>query len=321
MLYYVLYYIQQTTNIGKKMALTTEQIHQTAQELTDQGINPTLANVRSALGGGSFTTIGEALKTWKQAQKDNEKLKEIDIAPQIKDRADVLIGELWQNALDLADERLKLEREALAVAQQQADAKVAEMAEALAQVEAEQEQLNAQLDELTQSNETYKHLTNEWSQKYAQLESKHQILETTHIEQGKQLTATNAQLDELKQQYSQAQKDNAVLTGELATSKATASHQLSEIERLKSELVKTTNEAEKRLETAQNEQNRLKNELTKATETAQATNKAQYDEISQLRQANAGLDATNKALQAQLDSLQAMFDKFLSNAEQAQKTN
>ena len=43
------------------MALTTEQIHQTAQELTDQGINPTLANVRSALGGGSFTTIGEAI--------------------------------------------------------------------------------------------------------------------------------------------------------------------------------------------------------------------------------------------------------------------
>lgn len=80
MLYYVLYYIQQTTNIGKKMALTTEQIHQTAQELTEKGINPTLANVRSALGGGSFTTIGEALKTWKQAQKDNEKIKQVDIA-------------------------------------------------------------------------------------------------------------------------------------------------------------------------------------------------------------------------------------------------
>ena len=297
------------------MPLTTEQIHQTAQELTEKGINPTLANVRSALGGGSFTTIGEALKTWKQAQKDNEKIKQVDIAPQIKDRADVLIGELWQNALDLADERLKLEREALAVAQQQADAKVAEMAEALAQVEAEQIQLNAQLDELTQSNDTYKHLTNDWSQKYAQLESKYQILETTHTEQGKQLTANNAQLEELKQQYSQAQKDNAVLTGELATSKATASHQLSEIERLKADLSKTTTKSEKSLETAQNEQNRLKNELTKATETATAQNKAQSDEISQLKADKAGLVATNQALQAQLDSLQARFDKFLSNAD------
>ena len=186
------------------MALTTEQIHQTAQELTEKGINPTLANVRSALGGGSFTTIGEALKTWKEAQKDNEKLKQVDIAPQIKDKADLLMGELWQNALDLADERLKLEREALAVAQQQADNKVAEMAEALSQVEAEQEQLNAQLDELTQSNENYKHLT-----------------------------------------------------------------------------------------------------------------KAQSDEISSLKQANAGLVATNQALQAQLDSLQAMFDKFLSSKDNA----
>lgn len=297
------------------MALTTEQIHQTAQELTEKGINPTLANVRSALGGGSFTTIGEALKTWKQAQKDNEKIKQVDIAPQIKDKADLLIGELWQNALDLADERLKLEREALAVAQQQADAKVAEMAEALEQVEAEQEQLNAQLDELTQSNETYKHLTNEWSQKYAQLESKHQILETTHTEQTKQFNATQAELDNLKQQYSQAQKDNAVLTGELATSKATASHQLSEIERLKADLSKTTIEAEKRLQSAESEQNKLKNELTKATETATAQNKAQSDEISQLKADKAGLVATNQALQAQLDSLQARFDKFLSNAD------
>lgn len=283
------------------MALTTEQIHQTAQELIDKGINPTLANVRSALGGGSFTTIGEALKTWKQAQKDNEKIKQVDIAPQIKDKADLLMGELWQNALDLADERLKLEREALAVAQQQADNKVAEIAEALAQVEAEQEQLNAQLDELTQFNDNYKHLIGEWSQKYTQLESKHQILETTHAEQTKQFNATQAELSNLKHEYSQAQKDNAVLTGELATSKAKESHQNAEIERLKSELVKTTTESEKRLETAT------------------AKNKAQSDEISQLRQANAGLDATNKALQAQLDSLQAMFDKFLSNTEQAQK--
>lgn len=283
------------------MALTTEQIHQTAQELIDKGINPTLANVRSALGGGSFTTIGEALKTWKQAQKDNEKIKQVDIAPQIKDKADLLMGELWQNALDLADERLKLEREALAVAQQQADNKVAEIAEALAQVEAEQEQLNAQLDELTQFNDNYKHLIGEWSQKYTQLESKHQILETTHAEQTKQFNATQAELSNLKHEYSQAQKDNAVLTGELATSKAKESHQNAEIERLKSELVKTTTKSEKRLETAT------------------AKNKAQSDEISQLRQANAGLDATNKALQAQLDSLQAMFDKFLSNTEQAQK--
>lgn len=301
MLYFVLYYIQHTTKGYHKMALTTEQIHQTAQELTEKGINPTLANVRQALGGGSFTTIGEALKTWKEAQKDNEKLKQVDIAPQIKDKADLLIGELWQNALDLADERLKLEREALAVAQQQADNKVAEIAEALAQVEAEQEQLNAQLDELTQFNDNYKHLIGEWSQKYTQLESKHQILETTHAEQTKQFNATQAELSNLKHEYSQAQKDNAVLTGELATSKAKESHQNAEIERLKSELVKTTTESEKRLETAT------------------AKNKAQSDEISQLRQANAGLDATNKALQAQLDSLQAMFDKFLSNTEQAQK--
>ena len=53
----------------------------------------------------------------------------------------------------------------------------------------------------------------------------------------------------------------------------------------------------------------------KPTETATAQNKAQSDEISQLKADKAGLVATNQALQAQLDSLQARFDKFLSNAD------
>ena len=43
------------------MAVTREQIFAVADELDAAGQKPTLAAVRKALGGGSFTTISEAM--------------------------------------------------------------------------------------------------------------------------------------------------------------------------------------------------------------------------------------------------------------------
>ena len=39
------------------MAITTADIHAAADRIAEAGQQPTLAAVRSALGGGSFTTI------------------------------------------------------------------------------------------------------------------------------------------------------------------------------------------------------------------------------------------------------------------------
>lgn len=39
------------------MAITIQQIHATADQLQEQGIKPTLAEVRKILGGGSFTCM------------------------------------------------------------------------------------------------------------------------------------------------------------------------------------------------------------------------------------------------------------------------
>ena len=50
------------------MAITTADIHTAADRIAESGQQPTLAAVRSALGGGSFTTISEAMKGWKAAQ-------------------------------------------------------------------------------------------------------------------------------------------------------------------------------------------------------------------------------------------------------------
>ena len=47
------------------MAITKEQIFAVADELDAAGQNPTLASVRKQLGGGSFTTISEAMNEWR----------------------------------------------------------------------------------------------------------------------------------------------------------------------------------------------------------------------------------------------------------------
>ena len=54
------------------MAITAEQIFAVADELDAAGQNPTLAAVRKILGGGSFTTISEAMTEWKARKAAKE---------------------------------------------------------------------------------------------------------------------------------------------------------------------------------------------------------------------------------------------------------
>ena len=47
------------------MAITRERIFEVAEAMDAAGQVPTLAAVRKAIGGGSFTTISEAMTEWK----------------------------------------------------------------------------------------------------------------------------------------------------------------------------------------------------------------------------------------------------------------
>ena len=51
------------------MAISIDDVFSAADRLSESGQQPTLAAVRSALGGGSFTTISEAMKSWRAMQQ------------------------------------------------------------------------------------------------------------------------------------------------------------------------------------------------------------------------------------------------------------
>lgn len=95
------------------MAITKDSIFAAATDIAAAGGAATLAAVRKAVGGGSYTTISEALKEWRLVhQQATAPLQEP--APQaLSDRLAGVINETWTIALEMANDRLNTERAAL----------------------------------------------------------------------------------------------------------------------------------------------------------------------------------------------------------------
>ena len=133
------------------MALTHEQIWKTADELNAGGVKPTLAAVRKAVGGGSYTTISEALKEWRQRKEQEARVDEVIVPDAVK--AVVLDAgkAIWQAALDISREEVEGMRSSL---KEQEEELSKESAEALAladQMSNEAEQARAEIERLKES--------------------------------------------------------------------------------------------------------------------------------------------------------------------------
>ena len=107
------------------MAVTKEQIFSAADELAAGGQKPTLEAIRQRVGG-SYTTISPALNEWK-ARQATAAAPLREPAPQaVADRLAELGADVWAVALDLANARLAVEREALEKARVELEADRAE---------------------------------------------------------------------------------------------------------------------------------------------------------------------------------------------------
>lgn len=131
------------------MAITKDQIFAIADELDAAGQNPTLAVVRKALGGGSFTTISDAMTEWRARKVAKEQPLREPAPPAIAERLGELGADIWSMALTLANGRLTGEREALEAARVLLEAEKSEAAELADQVAAELEEAKAALARVT----------------------------------------------------------------------------------------------------------------------------------------------------------------------------
>ena len=129
------------------MAITKDQIFQVADQLIVAGESVTLAAVRKLLGGGSYTTINEALKEWKAKQHTtNTPIREPAPAA-VATRLEELGVDIWAVALELANTRLTSEREALEATRIQLETAQQEATELADQLSVELETLQANYKE------------------------------------------------------------------------------------------------------------------------------------------------------------------------------
>ncbi|MGZ5030867.1 MAG: DNA-binding protein [Methylobacter sp.] len=191
------------------MAITTEDVHNVANGLVEAGEKPTLAAIRRVLGGGSFTTISEAMKSWKaQSQATAAPIKE-PAPSSLTERIEALGAEIWAAAIELANARLQSEREAMEAARlemEQAQAEAAELADQLAadleQLQAssaaETEQLNVRIDALLEQHEATRA---EWQlaeNQIKRLEKDTAVANAALEEAHHQIASMNGQIDDLK---------------------------------------------------------------------------------------------------------------------------
>lgn len=132
------------------MAITTADIHRVADKLAEAGQQPTLAAVRQALGGGSFTTISEAMKSWRAAQHAASAPMREPVPPSVDEKGAALVSEIWAAALERANERLQAERDALEQTRQEMEQAQQEAAELADQLAAELDTAKAQIEQQAQ---------------------------------------------------------------------------------------------------------------------------------------------------------------------------
>lgn len=253
------------------MALTTESIHKKADELLSNGVQPTLARIRESLGGGSFTTISEAMKLWRLEQEIEEDLRQVELPNSINDRLQTLGADMWRSAIDIAEERLLSERNALAVTQKKARTEVYEAQEAVKTLELEQTDLLVQLDELSDKAKIANENSEEMRLKLEKVEVNSQkqvddvlktLSDTEHkLEiQKERAEDSNAIIKSLKLELNEVRAELTRSLESTASYKAmNDSHNL-EIERLKAELI----ESKKQRTTLQSEREIAIQNLSKA---------------------------------------------------------
>ena len=218
------------------MAITTQQIHAIADQLHEQGIKPTLAEVRKALGGGSFTTISEAMKSWRQDNQQEEQLRQVELPSSIAERLQTLGADMWQTAIDIANDRLVKEREALESIKAKSQAETDEAQEAVKTLESEQADLLEQLDEVTATAEATAITA-------AQVTAERDILTQTLSDTQHQLEleraktdAAQGQLADLRSSFDQQAKELNANISKVATLEANAASDKAEVARLSAEL-------------------------------------------------------------------------------------
>jgi hypothetical protein len=134
------YYDNKETTMARAI-VTAEAVVAAAQQMLDAGEEPTILNVRSRIGGGSFTTIKRFLDDWKAQRDATPPVSPVPI--DVQQRADEFAQMVWHAAVAQASQdaaHVRADAEKL-VAQARAAAAEAEHAVSLLETQVDAQEL------------------------------------------------------------------------------------------------------------------------------------------------------------------------------------
>ena len=197
------------------MAITKEQVFQTADELQAANERPTLAKVRKVLGGGSFTTISEHMSEWKAQQQASQSPMRDPAPESITLRLGELGAEIWATAQEQANIHLTGEREALEKTRQQIDATRQEATELADQLSAELEAAQQQIQTLEDDQKTQQLETQKLLDTNTNIQQQLATSEARNEEINKQTADLKAELKQAQQTAAESRENAAKLQGQL----------------------------------------------------------------------------------------------------------
>ena len=304
------------------MALTTADIHAAADKLHAEGITPTQTKVREALGGGSFSTIGEALKTWKQELQEHEQLKKTDMPDAIKEEGLVFVAKLWQTADQIANANLSADREAHAIENAKKQAALDDANEAIATLEAEYSEMVVLLELTNQEAQRADSEAEESAKEIISLNTF--ITDLNHkldIEKERtasataSLTATNDKLDSTRSQLDDINNQLTQARESIASYTATNSAQSADIERLQADAIEYK-QAHQITTEQLTERTAERDDLAKKLAAAQGKLEAVTEQSKQLVLERDSAVTDNKALAATNSKLEAANERLSADMAQ-----
>jgi chromosome segregation ATPase len=240
--------------------VTREQVFEAADALVREGQTPTVVGVRTRLGTGSPNTITPMLAQWK-AQNETRR---VEALPPLPEPVEGAMRQVWGAAWQGAQAQLEGEREALARARET--------------IEAERNQMLAEIDRLDTALEQAQGETRQAAEaldaeRRSHDQTRTEVREAKAVgeERNRRIEDQGNELRELRRQLAEATADTARLEGEAAGLRTSLTAAQAEIDRLKDAQTKLTREgdqAEAELKRVHAENQRLSRDLDGAKETA-----------------------------------------------------
>lgn len=273
--------------------ITEQDIFNAADALSADDKRPTQTNVREFLGGGSFATIGPALKKWKEQQNEEHILAEIELPDDVSAAMQQSTAAIWTAAIDAAEQRLMAERDALSEAREELEAQAVEAQEAVLVLEKEAEENNALIEEQASNIE---------------------ILKSDLVEQKSFANKRFADLED--HQRNTINKVNR-LQKDLEVSETKNSSLTDQIDQLKNDKAELKTEHKEALSVARNDYKSSLNELKESHKTAVADMKANHEAMG--AELNKKHGEIIEKMQVQINSLVAQVEQLAKKSEKLEE--